>query len=170
MAFCESNRRYYNCNLSHCDLDIGACESDPALDQKCGCPNVKLVVAGENGVVPYDAYPFHASFEEALQSRTADLDEEWNGVRSRVEAHGSRRSTEARNHLNQQRTALINHINRRVNFGGTFALHNNRTGCRALVTRNGGDLSMLENRHGAGGSNCRGDNNVHQFRWVVHRP
>ena len=52
MQYCETNDRFYNCDIDSCHLDprdVGTCHSDPELSKRCFCPRRDVLVVDPNG-------------------------------------------------------------------------------------------------------------------------
>lgn len=78
VQYCDSNDRFYGCHVEGCNLgadEVGKCESDPSLSDKCFCPRMKSLNLDEQGdVVLVDPLAHRMSIDDALGATTERID------------------------------------------------------------------------------------------------
>lgn len=121
MAWCETNRRWYNCDDPSCSLSpesVGVCESNPELTEHCFCDNPKAITVDASGnTLLFDLYRHHDRFDRGLSRSMKEAKDRMPVVERREGDAMTAARTDANTETNNILQATFNEANNYVNTG-----------------------------------------------------
>ena len=151
MAWCETNRRWYNCDDPSCSLSpesVGVCKSNPELTEHCFCDNPMAITVDASGnTLLFDLYRHHDRFDRGLSRSMKEAKDRMPVVERR---EGDAMTT-ARTHANTETDnilqATFNEAYNYVDWGQPGRLRNRKeAGCIRMSPKNG--LGAVTRDHG----------------------